>query len=159
MHGEGGSPGVTFKVIVAGGVLVRKGGMSRSSQVAATGAVSEGVFADEDGSSRGVVGGVTPEVTGSGWNGLVVRCSLGPGGCAAAANDDLPAGLLWWLMAVGAGGGGRFTSEVTAVAFVTSGAAQVEDLPAGLLWRLFVVGLGVGARVTPEATAALELDG
>ena len=30
--------------------------MSRSSHVAGTGAVSEGVFADEDGSSRGGVG-------------------------------------------------------------------------------------------------------
>jgi hypothetical protein len=56
MHGEGGSPGVTFKVIVAGGVRLRKAGMSRSSHVAGTAAVSEGVFADEDGSSRGGVG-------------------------------------------------------------------------------------------------------
>jgi hypothetical protein len=115
--------------------------MSKSSHVAGTGAVSEGTFGDEDGSSCG------GEVTAQGCNGLVVRCSLGPGGCAAAANEDLPAGLLWWLMAVGAGGG-RITSEVTAVAFVTSGAAQVEDLPAGVLW-LLVVGAGGGRSMPP----------
>ena len=47
--------------------------------------------------------------------------------------EELPAGVLWWLLAVGAGGGGRVTPEATAVAFDTSGAARVEDLRAGLL--------------------------
>jgi hypothetical protein len=142
--------GATSEVSVAGCVRLRKGGISRSSHVAGTGAVSEGTFGDDDDSSRDGGAGVT--------SGLVMQCSPGLGGCATAI-EDLPAGLVWWLVAMGAGDGGRVTSEVAAVAFDTSGAAQVEDLPAGLLWWLFVVGLGGGARVTPEATAALELDG
>jgi hypothetical protein len=145
----------TFEVIVAGCVRLRKAGMSKSSHVAGTGAVPEGVFADEDGSSRGGVGGVTPEVTGSGCNGLGVQCSLGLDGCAAAAIEDLSPKLLEWLLAVGADSGGRIDSEVTAVAFDTSGAARVEDLPAGLLW-LLLVGVGGDGKVTCDVTAALS---
>ena len=50
---------LTCKVIVAGGVLARKGGMSKSSHVAGTDGVSEGTFGDEDGSSPDGAGGVS----------------------------------------------------------------------------------------------------
>jgi hypothetical protein len=156
---EGRGGGLTFEVIANGCVRLRNGGISRPSHVAGTAAVSEGVFADEDGSSRGGVGGVTPEVTGSGCNGLVVQWSLGTGGCAAAAIEDLPAGLLWRLLKAGSVVGGRGTSEVTAVAFDTLVAVQVEDLLAGLLWRLMVVGAGGDGGATRELAAAVELDG
>jgi hypothetical protein len=70
-QGAGGSGGLTFGVIVAGGVRARKGGMPKSSQMAGTAAVSEGVFAPEDGSSRGGVSEVTSELALSGCKGLV----------------------------------------------------------------------------------------
>jgi hypothetical protein len=60
---------------------------------------------------------------------------------SAAQVEDLRAGLLWWLLVVGA-------DCAAAIELDGSGGATIGDFPAGLL-RLMVVGAGGGRSMPP----------
>jgi hypothetical protein len=98
---EGRGGGLTFGVISAGCVRARKGGMSKSPQVSGVATGSEGAR-----DSRPDPDGATSEVAGAAWAGAMVRGLVGlDDGVGAAPIEEVLAGLLWWSLAVGAGGG------------------------------------------------------
>jgi hypothetical protein len=106
-QGDGGGGGLTFGVISAGCVRERKGGISNQSPDGRVPA-SEGanIFGDGDRNPLTDGGRVTSELIAAVCGGAMVQRSVEFGFSDAAPIEELPAGLLWRLMVVGAGGGG-----------------------------------------------------